>query len=41
MKKLWNLAFGYFLAAMAGGVFYREFTKYVRYWNEGREAKSE
>lgn len=28
MKKLWNLAFGYFLAAMAGGVFYREFTKY-------------
>ena len=23
MKKLWNLAFGYFFAAMAGGVFYR------------------
>lgn len=25
MKKLWNTAFGYFLAA---GVFYREFTKF-------------
>ena len=33
MKKLWNLAFGYFLAAMAGGVFYREFTKY--FWIYG------
>lgn len=31
MKKLWNLAFGYFLAAMAGGVFYREFTKYFAF----------
>lgn len=28
MKKLWNTAFGYFLAAMAAGVFYREFTKF-------------
>lgn len=28
MKKLLDLAFGYFIAAMAGGVFYREFTKF-------------
>ncbi len=28
MKKLWNTAFGYFLATMAAGVFYREFTKF-------------
>ena len=28
MKKLLNTAFIYALAAMAGGVFYREFTKY-------------
>lgn len=28
MKKLWNTAFGYFLTAMAAGVFYREFTKF-------------
>lgn len=28
MKKLWNTAFGYFLVAMAAGVFYREFTKF-------------
>ncbi len=28
MKKLINIAFGYALAAMAGGVFYREFTKF-------------
>ena len=28
MKKLWNTAFGYFLAAMAAGVFYRELTKF-------------
>ena len=34
MKKLWNLAFGYFLAAMAGGVFYREFTKYFGFTGE-------
>ncbi len=34
MKKLWNIAFGYFLAAMAGGVFYREFTKYWGYTGE-------
>lgn len=31
MKKLWNIAFGYFLAAMAGGIFYREFTKYFSF----------
>lgn len=31
MKKLWNIAFGYFLAAMAGGVFYREFTKFFAF----------
>lgn len=29
MKKYLNLAFVYAIAAMAGGVFYREFTK----WN--------
>lgn len=34
MKKLWNIAFTYFLAAMAGGVFYREFTKYWGYTGE-------
>ena len=34
MKKLWNLAFGYFFAAMAGGVFYREFTKYFGFTGE-------
>lgn len=28
MKKYLNFAFGYALAAMAGGVFYREFTKF-------------
>ena len=28
MKKYVNTAFGYALAAMAGGVFYREFTKF-------------
>ena len=28
MKKLLNTAFIYALAAMAGGVFYREFTKF-------------
>ena len=28
MKKMLNLAFGYAVAAMAGGVFYREFTKF-------------
>ncbi len=38
MKKLWNTAFIYALLAMAGGVFYREFTK----WNgfSGRTALS-
>lgn len=36
MKKLWNIAFGYFLAAMSGGVFYREFTKYFSF--TGRSA---
>lgn len=28
MKKLINMAFGYGLAGLAGGVFYREFTKF-------------
>ena len=28
MKKLLNWAFGYAIAGMAGGVFYREFTKF-------------
>lgn len=28
MKKCWNFAFAYCLAGLAGGVFYREFTKY-------------
>lgn len=28
MKKMINIAFGYAIAAMAGGVFYREFTKF-------------
>ena len=28
MKRLWNTAFFYALLAMAGGVFYREFTKF-------------
>lgn len=28
MKKMLNLAFAYAVAAMAGGVFYREFTKF-------------
>lgn len=28
MKKYLNFAFGYAIAAMAGGVFYREFTKF-------------
>ena len=31
MKKLWNTAFIYFWLAMAGGVFYREFTKFNNY----------
>ena len=31
MKKLWNTAFIYFWLAMAGGVFYREFTKFNDY----------
>lgn len=34
MKKLWNTSFGYFLAAMAAGVFYREFTKYFNFTGE-------
>lgn len=28
MKKMLNISFGYAIAAMAGGVFYREFTKF-------------
>ena len=28
MKKYLNIAFAYAIAAMVGGVFYREFTKY-------------
>ena len=28
MKKYLNLSFAYAIAAMAGGVFYREFTKF-------------
>lgn len=31
MKKIWNTAFIYFWLAMAGGVFYREFTKFNDY----------
>lgn len=31
MKTIWNIAFIYFLLAMAGGVFYREFTKFNAY----------
>ena len=31
MKKLINLSFIYALAAMASGVFYREFTKYLEF----------
>lgn len=31
MKKIWNIAFIYFWLAMAGGVFYREFTKFNDY----------
>ena len=31
MKKIWNTAFIYFWLAMAGGVFYREFTKFNNY----------
>ena len=34
MKKLWNTAFIYFWLAMAGGVFYREFTKFNDYSGE-------
>lgn len=38
MKKMIDIAFGYAIAAMAGGVFYREFTR----WNgfEGKTALS-
>lgn len=31
MKKIWNISFIYFWLAMAGGVFYREFTKFNDY----------
>lgn len=31
MKKIWNISFIYFWLAMAGGVFYREFTKFHDY----------
>ena len=31
MKKMLNLAFAYAIAAMAGGVFYREFTKFNQF----------
>ena len=31
MKKMLNLAFAYAVAAMAGGVFYREFTKFNQF----------
>ena len=31
MKKLINLSFIYALAAMASGVFYREFTKFLEF----------
>lgn len=31
MKKYLNISFGYAIAAMAGGVFYREFTKWNGY----------
>lgn len=36
MKQYCNLAFGYAVAAMAGGVFYREFTKFNGF--DGRTA---
>lgn len=31
MKKIWNTSMVYFLLAMAGGVFYREFSKFHGY----------
>ncbi|MCE1159368.1 MAG: DUF2871 domain-containing protein [Spirochaetia bacterium] len=31
MKKMLNLAFGYAIAALAAGVFYREFTKFANF----------
>ena len=31
MKKTLNIAIAYFAAAMAGGVFFREFTKFYHY----------
>ena len=34
MKKMLNLAFAYAVAAMAGGVFYREFTKFSGFVGE-------
>ncbi len=34
MKKLLNLSFLYFVFAMIGGVFYREFTKHMRFTGE-------
>ena len=34
MKKLINIAFGYALAGLAAGVFYREFTKVVGFTGE-------
>ena len=36
MKKYINIAFGYAIAAMVGGVFYREFTKFSGF--QGRTA---
>lgn len=34
MKKLFNLSFFYFIVAMIGGVFYREFTKHMNFTGE-------
>lgn len=38
MKKLWRISFIYFLAGIACGVFYREYTKYMAF--SGRTALS-
>ena len=32
MKKLLNTSFGYMIAGLAAGVFYREFTKFTGLW---------
>ena len=41
MKKYLNYALGYAVAAMAGGVFYREFTKFNGFTGTVKEVNNE